>query len=94
MADTQCWRDRAEQARTKAKQMNDAEARWQMLEIAAAYDGLAERTEERLPTEKSPAVFGSAQPYGAKGAGRFRRDRAAPSARGRRCSPADSARSR
>jgi hypothetical protein len=59
MANTQHWRDRAEEARTKAKQMNDAEARWQMLEIAAAYDRLAERAEERLPTEKSPAVFGS-----------------------------------
>jgi len=40
------WRARADEARTKAEQMKDDVARRTMLEIAAAYDRLADRKEE------------------------------------------------
>jgi hypothetical protein len=45
--DPQHWRDRAEEARAHADEMNDPEAKRQMLEIARGYDRLAERAEER-----------------------------------------------
>ena len=41
------WRDRAEEARAHADEMNDPEATRQMLEVARGYDRLAERAEER-----------------------------------------------
>jgi hypothetical protein len=41
------WRSRAEEARSIADQMKDPEVRRAMLEIAAMYDGLAERAERR-----------------------------------------------
>jgi hypothetical protein len=41
------WRGRAEEARVHAEQMTDPEARRMMLEIAASYDKLARRAEER-----------------------------------------------
>jgi hypothetical protein len=41
------WRARAEESRTLAEQMNDAEARRIMLGIADSYEFLAERAVER-----------------------------------------------
>ena len=46
------WRQRAEQARTIAEQMNDPEAKRMMLRIAEDYEKLAKRAEER--TAKRP----------------------------------------
>ena len=37
------WRERAEEARTKADQMRDPTAKITMLEIAQKYEGMAER---------------------------------------------------
>jgi hypothetical protein len=37
------WHHHAEEARTRAEQMNDPEARSTMLEIANSYDRIAER---------------------------------------------------
>ena len=45
--DAQHWRDRAEEARTHAEQMNDADARMMMLGTAESYEKLARRAEER-----------------------------------------------
>jgi hypothetical protein len=42
------WRERAEEARSVGGQMKDPEARRAMLEIAAIYDGLAERAERHM----------------------------------------------
>ena len=41
------WRERAEEARTQAEQMRDAETRRVMLDIAVGYDRLAELAEKR-----------------------------------------------
>jgi hypothetical protein len=45
------WRQRAQEARAEADKMSDAELKQTMLEIAAAYDRLAEIAERR-PTAK------------------------------------------
>ena len=45
---TQHWRNRAEEARVQAEQMNSAEAKRQMLEIAVGYMKLAHHAEERV----------------------------------------------
>ena len=45
--DPKHWRDRAEEARAHADEMNDPEAKRQMQEIARGYDRLAERAGER-----------------------------------------------
>jgi hypothetical protein len=41
------WRDRADEARAIADMMSDTVARSTMFEIAAGYDRLAERAEQR-----------------------------------------------
>ena len=41
------WRDRAEETRAVAEQLDDPEARRIMLEIAAGYERLAERAQAR-----------------------------------------------
>jgi hypothetical protein len=41
------WRERAEEARTKADQMRDATAKTIMLEIAQKYEAMAERAARR-----------------------------------------------
>lgn len=46
--DPEHWRDRAEEARLRAEQLGDPEARRMMLEIAAGYERIAERAEQRL----------------------------------------------
>jgi hypothetical protein len=51
------WRSRAEEARAISDQMTDAEAKRMMAGIAADYDRLAARAEERLLlVAKNPTV--------------------------------------
>ena len=45
--DAKHWQDRAEEARVHADQMSDPEARRMMLEVAAGYDKLAKRAEQK-----------------------------------------------
>jgi hypothetical protein len=52
--DPEHWRDRAHEARTRAGQLNDPEAKRQMLGIARGYDRLAERAQERLRAASPP----------------------------------------
>jgi hypothetical protein len=53
--DPRHWRDRAHEARIRASELNDPEAKRQMLGIARGYDRLAERAEGRLrPTAPPP----------------------------------------
>jgi hypothetical protein len=44
--DPRQWRERAKEARALAETLRDSLARNQMLEIAAAYDRMAERAEQ------------------------------------------------
>lgn len=60
--DPEHWRNRAEEARTLADQMNEEPSKQMMLRIAAEYDRLAERAELRAqgaspqrPKGSSPA---------------------------------------
>ena len=60
--DPEHWRNRAEEARTLANQMNDEVSKQMMLRIAADYDKLAERAALRAqggsatpPKGSSPA---------------------------------------
>jgi hypothetical protein len=53
MDDPWHWRDRAREARSQADEITDLGARLQMLEVAAGYDLLAERAEQRLRDQKS-----------------------------------------
>jgi len=46
--DPKHWRERAEEARARAEQMTDRDARQMMLGIAEDYEKLAKRAEERL----------------------------------------------
>jgi hypothetical protein len=52
--DARHWRDRAEEARIRAEQMRDPDARAKMLGIAASYERIAERAEERLLPRVDP----------------------------------------
>jgi hypothetical protein len=52
--DARHWRDRAEEARIHAEQMHDPDARGKMLGIAASYERIAERAEERLQPRVDP----------------------------------------
>jgi hypothetical protein len=51
--DPQHWRDRAEQARAMAVQMTDVDAITAMLSVAADYELLAKRAEERVRESQS-----------------------------------------
>jgi len=48
------WRQRAEEARTIAEQMNDSQSKDAMLRIAKDYEHLAERAEERAKGSGQP----------------------------------------
>ena len=48
--DPEHWRARAEEARTIAEAMRDAQARESMLRVALEYENLAQRAERRLLT--------------------------------------------
>jgi hypothetical protein len=52
--DPEHWRYRAEEARTRAGEMNDPAAKRQMLGIARGYERLATRAEERSRPTVSP----------------------------------------
>jgi len=45
--DSKYWRERAEEARSIAKLLNDQEAKRQLLAIAARYDRLADHIKQR-----------------------------------------------
>jgi hypothetical protein len=45
--DSKHWRERADEARANALQINDPDARQMMLRIASDYDKLAKRAEQR-----------------------------------------------
>jgi hypothetical protein len=49
--DVKHWADRAEKARRHAEQLTDPEAKRMMLEVAASYDKLAKRAEQRRLSE-------------------------------------------
>jgi hypothetical protein len=52
--DVQHWRNRAEQARVLAEQMNDSLAREMMLRIASNYDQIAEQASVPIPKFAHP----------------------------------------
>ena len=52
--DPKHWRDRAQEARARAGELNDPAAKRQMLGIARGYDRLATRAEERLRVTAAP----------------------------------------
>ena len=53
LADAEHWRNRAEEARTKADELMDAEARATMLQIAEDYIRLAEWAEARAKARQN-----------------------------------------
>jgi hypothetical protein len=52
--DPEHWRSRAEEARVQAELMADPVAKNTMLDIAAQYEYLAHRAEQRTHSEKRP----------------------------------------
>jgi hypothetical protein len=52
IADPEHWRDRADEARALAAQIDDPVARRAMLVIAEGYEIIAKRAEERAPRPK------------------------------------------
>jgi hypothetical protein len=54
--DPKHWRERAEEARARACEVNDPAAKRQMLGIARGYERLAERAEKRLPSPRGNPV--------------------------------------
>jgi hypothetical protein len=62
MHDPNHWRRRADEARSVANQMTDAESTRAMLEIAAECDKLAQRAEDRARTLGRNAISAVAAP--------------------------------
>ena len=56
--DAKYWQGLAQEAKLHAEQMTYADARLEMLLIAAAYEKLAKHAEERTSGKKSPAWCG------------------------------------
>jgi hypothetical protein len=54
MDDPNHWRNRAEEARVQADQLNEPQARKIMLDAAADYDRLAQRAYKRLRDLREP----------------------------------------
>jgi hypothetical protein len=54
--DPQHWRRRAEEARTLADELTDAEAKHKMLKIAEDYEALLIRAEQRLRHHSSATI--------------------------------------
>jgi hypothetical protein len=54
--DAEHWWSRAEETRTVADLLNDAESRRIMLEIAEGYDRLAERAAERVKSRRRDTI--------------------------------------
>jgi hypothetical protein len=54
--DAEHWWSRAEETRTVADLLNDAESRRIMLEIAEGYDRLAERAAERVKGRRRDTI--------------------------------------
>jgi hypothetical protein len=52
--DPKTWHRRAEEARSLAELMSDPGAKESMLKVAAAYDEMAKRAEERAIIQKPP----------------------------------------
>jgi hypothetical protein len=52
--DPEHWRQRAEEARTVAEQMNEPQSKEAMLRIAKDYEHLAERAEQRAKGSRRP----------------------------------------
>ena len=50
--DPKHWRERAEEARVHAEQMNDPESKKAVLRIAEDYEKLAKRAEQRIRGER------------------------------------------
>jgi len=46
------WRERAEEARARAEEMHDSQARMTMLNIAAMYERMADRAANREGAER------------------------------------------
>jgi hypothetical protein len=53
--DNKRWRNRAHEARVRAGELDDPEAKRQMLGIARGYERLAERAEQRLRSAAPPS---------------------------------------
>jgi hypothetical protein len=56
VSDPQHWRRRAEETRTLADQLTDAEAKRKMLKIAEDYETLAIRAQQRLRHHSSATI--------------------------------------
>jgi hypothetical protein len=58
LAGSSYWRQRAEEARTRADGLRDPETRATLLNVAATYDAMADRAEERERVSRGLNVGG------------------------------------
>ena len=54
--DPKFWRDRAEEAHARAKELSDPTLRAAMFAIARGYEAFADRVEQRLRENRRPAL--------------------------------------